>query len=569
MLNPMMPEGSTAMFNNIDVQGNPTDAILNQLVNFGWEYVYHCHILSHEEMDMMRPVSVALPPVKPDGLDAAVSGVNTANPSVNLTWNDNSIAETAYLIQRMTNASGTWTDIQTIPSPLDQENTTGVRTFADTAVQFNTAYQYQVLALNTVGYGGEYPAMTVQSMSDTFSVTTPMPAPPAAPSNLVATAISANQVNLTWTDNATGEMGFTIQRALVTGGVPGAFTAIDGVGANITAYSDPTVLPNTTYAYQVLAFNMGGDSQPSNVAIVTTPPLPPAAPTDLIANAPSSTQVNLAWADNANNETGFRIERCTDAGCTNFAFLTQLAANATSYFDTTVVANTMYSYRVLAFNLGGDSQPSNVASVITPDLGPAAPTNLNGTVLFNPTRVRLTWIDNSNNENLFRVWRSLNGGAFTQIATVTRTATQRTATGGTVTFTQNVAGGSNTYAYYVTAVNTVPNPDQISAPSNTFIVMFGVPAVPSNLAGSAVRTGSQTTDRVTLTWLDNSTNETGFHVQRSTSPNFTNTNTYTMAANVTTFSQTVSRTLNYYYRVRAFNVSGNSAWSNVIFVTTP
>ena len=43
------------------------DPITNQLVNFGWEYVYHCHILSHEEMDMMRPVSVALPPVKPDG----------------------------------------------------------------------------------------------------------------------------------------------------------------------------------------------------------------------------------------------------------------------------------------------------------------------------------------------------------------------------------------------------------------------------------------------------------------------------------------------------------------------
>ena len=55
-LNPMMPLGSTAMFNNVDPQGNPTNPIVNQLVNFGWEYVYHCHILSHEEMDMMRPV---------------------------------------------------------------------------------------------------------------------------------------------------------------------------------------------------------------------------------------------------------------------------------------------------------------------------------------------------------------------------------------------------------------------------------------------------------------------------------------------------------------------------------
>jgi predicted phage tail protein len=192
---------------------------------------------------------------------------------------------------------------------------------------------------------------------------------------------------------------------------------------------------------------------------------------------------------------------------------------------------------------------------------------LNGTLLTNPLRARLTWLDNSNNENLFQVWRSTNGGAFTQVGTVNRSATQRTATGGTVTFTQNITAG-NAYSYYVIAVNTVPNPDQVSAPSNTLIVLT-TPAAPSNLAGSAVRTTSTTTDRATLTWTDNSTNESGFHVQRSTSPNFTNTSTYTMAANVTTFSQNVSRTQNYYYRVRAFNAAGNSAWSNVIFVTTP
>ena len=62
-MNPMDPDGSTKLFNNIDPQGNPTTAITNQLVNFGWEYVWHCHILSHEEMDMMRPQSLAMPPV--------------------------------------------------------------------------------------------------------------------------------------------------------------------------------------------------------------------------------------------------------------------------------------------------------------------------------------------------------------------------------------------------------------------------------------------------------------------------------------------------------------------------
>ena len=102
-LNPMMPTGSTQFFNNIDPQGNPTAPIVNQLVNFGWEYVYHCHILSHEEMDMMRPVSVALPPVKPDGLAFDIGHTAT------LTWNDNSITETSFVVQRRTDGT-TWTD---------------------------------------------------------------------------------------------------------------------------------------------------------------------------------------------------------------------------------------------------------------------------------------------------------------------------------------------------------------------------------------------------------------------------------------------------------------------------
>jgi len=475
MLNPMMPAGSTAMFHNFDVQGNPTANIINQLVNFGWEYVYHCHILSHEEMDMMRPVSVALPPVKPDGLVAAVIDV-AGSPVVNLSWNDNSIAETSYLVQRMTNGSGTWEDIDTVQSPLDQANTTGIRTFDDITVLLSTAYQYRIVAQNEVGYGGAYPNMTARSISDPLSVNTPAPALPASPSNLVATAISANQVNLTWTDNA-------------------------------------------------------------------------------------------------NNETGFTVERCTGAGCTNFAAIGSVGADITAYSDMTVAANTTYSYRVFASNAGGNSLPSNVATVTTPNPGPVAPTNLTATLLFGPTRIQLSWLDNSNNENLFQVWRSTNGGAFTQIGTVTRTAAQRTATGGTVNFTNNNLTVGSTYAYYVIAVNTVPNPDQLSAPSNTVTVIVALPALPaapSNLAGSAVRiTGNFFQDRVTLTWTDNANNETGFQIQRSTSSAFTNPTTFTVGANITTFSQNVVRTSNFYYRVRATNAGGNSAWSNVLFVTTP
>jgi FtsP/CotA-like multicopper oxidase with cupredoxin domain len=265
MLNPMMPEGSTAMFHNFDVQGIPTANITNQLVNFGWEYVYHCHILSHEEMDMMRPVTLALPPLKPDGL-VFDTGTQT------LTWNDNSITETAFVVQR-TDISMVWADLMTILSPLDdpsnpsdQPNIHEVRTYTDTTFQPDTYYQYRVVAKNTVGYGAEFPSLSVQSISDPITIGT-LPAP-AAPSNLTATLLAGPQVQLQWTDNAAIETGSSIERC--TGSGCADFASIDGVGADITTYTDLTVAANASYSYRVIAFNASGDSLPSNVATITT-----------------------------------------------------------------------------------------------------------------------------------------------------------------------------------------------------------------------------------------------------------------------------------------------------------
>ena len=178
-LNPMMPLGDTSMFNSTDPQGNPTAPIVNKLVNFGWEYMLHCHILSHEEMDMMRPNLVAMPPLQPTNLTAVYSGQGR-NRIVTLTWNDNSITETSFIVQA-TLDNLTWIDIGTLDSPLDQPNIHEVRSFVASA--FRTAYiAYRVVAVNTVGYGdgflglnladdyppvGEYPQLSVQSVSDT------------------------------------------------------------------------------------------------------------------------------------------------------------------------------------------------------------------------------------------------------------------------------------------------------------------------------------------------------------------------------------------------------------------
>jgi hypothetical protein len=97
----------------------------------------------------------------------------------------------------------------------------------------------------------------------------PTPTPPAAPSGLTATAaLNPLRVLLSWTDNASNETGFDIQRAT---GATGVFSTLATVGANVTTFTDTSVLPNTTYRYQVRAVNTAGNSAFSNIATVPTP----------------------------------------------------------------------------------------------------------------------------------------------------------------------------------------------------------------------------------------------------------------------------------------------------------
>ncbi len=93
--------------------------------------------------------------------------------------------------------------------------------------------------------------------------------------------------------------------------------------------------------------------------------LPPAAPSSLAARATSRTRIALSWTDNSENEAGFRIERCTGTGCTNFTQIAEVGAGVTTFSNRGLQRRTTYSYRVRAFNSAGDSGSSNTASATT------------------------------------------------------------------------------------------------------------------------------------------------------------------------------------------------------------
>jgi hypothetical protein len=91
--------------------------------------------------------------------------------------------------------------------------------------------------------------------------------PPTAPSGLVATAASASQVNLSWSDNSSSESGFAIERS--EGGGP--FVQVALAAANAVDYYDAGLKRSTAYAYRVSAVNSAGASTATETATATTP----------------------------------------------------------------------------------------------------------------------------------------------------------------------------------------------------------------------------------------------------------------------------------------------------------
>lgn len=174
------------------------------------------------------------------------------------------------------------------------------------------------------------------------------------PGNLTGTALSANEILLNWTDNASDETGFKIERKT---GVNGEYSEIAMVGANTTTYHDTRLEDDTAYSYKVRAYKAEGNSAYSNEVNATTPL---AAPGGLQATMITRTQINLNWMDNSGHETAFIIERATASGGP-YTEVGTTGADTTTYEDKGLTTGATYYYRVRAHNTNGDSGYSNEA----------------------------------------------------------------------------------------------------------------------------------------------------------------------------------------------------------------
>ena len=185
-------------------------------------------------------------------------------------------------------------------------------------------------------------------------------AKPLAPSGLTAVAQSSSSVLLAWTDNATNETNYRVERKTGT-----SWTELPSLPAGTSSFTVTGLAAATSHTFRVRAKNNAGFSGYSNEASATTQSSLPATPTGLTAEQLTATQARLEWQDKSSNETDFAIE-VTSPYHTGFVEIASAPANTTSHVVSNLDADVPYTFRVRARNASGGSARSNEASLTIP-----------------------------------------------------------------------------------------------------------------------------------------------------------------------------------------------------------
>ncbi|QLH11829.1 hypothetical protein DSQ20_03720 [Nitrosarchaeum sp. AC2] len=244
--------------------------------------------------------------------------------------------------------------------------------FLHEGLDSSNTYTYQVYAINSKG---------TSTPSSSSSV---KPAETTVPSGLLATAISPNQIRLSWQapSNTFGQSigGYTIQR--VVG--PDVYDNLGSTNSKTTTYTVNNLTTDKSYSFVVRA-NIGyGVTEPSNTATATpkttsidVPQTQTSSnsaviqisspPIKLTATSTSSTQINLSWSPPSSTGntpiTGYKIEMKKDSGSYS-VLVANTNSTSTTYSHTNLIANSKYTYKVYAINAAGTSTASNEVTTI-------------------------------------------------------------------------------------------------------------------------------------------------------------------------------------------------------------
>ncbi len=426
---------------------------------------------------------------------------------------------------------------------------------------------------------------------------------PDKASNVSAIAISNNTVQLDWNDNPTpinNETAFEIYRSTT----PGAnYTLVTKKGADVLAHLDQGLSANTKYYYIIRAVNANGASAVSNeVTVITRQDItPPVAPLNLVTTGTTRSSVSLAW-DAATDDVGVKkydiyVNGIKTYTTTNLTF----TVNNLTAFQT-------YSFYVKAKDASGNASPASnqvvAAAILTglnykyyhgtwtalPDFSTLTPfaTGRSSNVSITP-RVQNDYFGflwegfiNIPVTGSYTFETNSDDGSKLYIGTYNHTAAALVNNdglhgmqlrSGTITLTAGVYpiavtfferdGGEGIEIYWTSAAAGIPARTLIP---NSAFTDVPAPAGTAPVKPAFLKVQASAYNRVNLSWADNSNNEAGFEVVRSSQLLGTYVPIGTTPANTTSFIDSVGLAANtrYWYKVRAVNQFGVSGFISLL-----
>ena len=514
------------------------------------------------QTDQTTPITPIGPDTTPPTQPGTLSATAISGTEVDLAWgaSTDTVGVTAYLVERCLTANCTFAQI----------GATGGSTssYQDTTVAASTGYSYRVRATDAAGNLGPY--------SPTATATTPTPdtTPPTQPGTLSATAISAGEVDLSWSasTDTVGVTAYLVERCLTANCT---FAQIGATGGSTSSYQDTTVAASSGYSYRVRATDAAANLSPySNTPSASTP----AAPSGLVAaygfnegsgttvtdasgNGNTGTISNTTWATTGKygkalqfNGTSARVN-VPDAtslhlttGMTLEAWVNPSTVNG-NWRDVIYKGNDNYYLEATSTNASKPDAGLIAGGSYADAYGSAALTANTWSYLaetYDGTTLRLY----------------LNG---TQVASTAHTGTISTSTnplqiGGDSIYGQNFAGMIDEVRIY----NTALTPTQIQTDQTTPVGSGSPLSAPGTLTANAV-----SPTEVDLSWGAATGGATSYLVERCTGANCTSFAQIGTSSTTTYKDTTVTANNTYSYRVRATDSSGNAGpYSNVASAST-
>ena len=461
------------------------------------EYRVYGYYETYESDKIFQNINAAL--TAPSNLLLSSNNIS----SESLTWQDNSNGEEGFIIERKYEG-GDWEKI----------GTSTVNNYTDNNFQLNKRVYYQVCS-----FVGQFRSSFVgKDFSSTIT----------APSNLQVTINQLSTITLTWQDNTNGEDGFKIDRKI---GIQNWETEYATVSVNITTWQNTSFPLNETIYYRVYTYRQADNSANVEKSISTVIP----APTNLNAVMDNYSSIKLTWVDNSNGEEGFKIDRKIGTQNWELAYA-MVSSNTTTWQNTTFPMNETIYYRIYGYKQAYNSTFIEKSVITTLP----APSNLN-IVMENLSNVKLTWNDNSNGEDGFKIDRKVGTQNWeTSYATV----------GGDINSWQNNSVPLNETIYYrVYAYRQTYNSTYVEQSISTII-----PA-PTNF-----NVVMEDLANVKLTWTDNSNGEEGFKIDRKIGTQSWETAYAAVGNNVISWQNTtfpLNETIS--YRIYAYKQTCNSS----------